>query len=108
VTLKFRYGQSDRRKAVCCPAEAKIYCSQIGCRTPKASFAELQRPEHDVLSFSVEAKNVQRMYECLLTHAYAYQWCLEGIETTALMSYILFNRKEEHIFLFPSLETVWF
>jgi len=85
VNLAVGYGQSDRRKAVCCPARAKIYCSKIGCETPKAfcsvgsvaSSAEVQRPEHDdPLSFIEEAKNVQRMYECLLPHAYAYQWRL--------------------------------
>jgi hypothetical protein len=86
VILAFGYGYSDRRKAVCCPAGAKIYCSQIGCRTPKAfypvgsiaSSAEVRGSEHDVLSFSVEAKNAQRMYECLLPHTYVYQWCLES------------------------------
>lgn len=85
VNLTVGYRQRDRRKAVCCPARAKIYWSKIGCETPKAfysvgsvaSSAELQGPEHDdALSFSEEAKNVQRMYECLLPHAYAYHWCL--------------------------------
>ena len=85
VNLAVGYGQSDRRKAVCCPAKAKIYCYKIGCETPKAfnsvgsvaSSAEVQGPEHDdALSFSEEAKNIQKMYECLLPHVYAYQWCL--------------------------------
>jgi len=67
VNLAVWYGQSDRRKAVCCPAGAKIYSSQIGCVTPKsfspmgsvASSAEVQGPEHDdALSFSEEPKDV--------------------------------------------------
>jgi hypothetical protein len=85
VNLAVGYGQSDQRKVVCCPAKAKIYSYKMGCETPKtfysvesvASSTEVQGPEHDdALSFIEEAKNIQRMYECLLPHAYAYQWSL--------------------------------
>lgn len=86
LNLAVGYGQSDRRKAVCCSAGAKIYCSRIGSGPPPQAFspvgsvatsAEVQRPEHeDAFSFIEEAKNVHRMYECFLPYAYVYQWCL--------------------------------